>query len=171
MGLRVALIGAGQVASVHLEALGETDAVELVGIYDQARAGAGARGRNGIPRVYASWEELLRDEAVQCVGVLLPHDLHEQYASRRWRPASTSSARSRSADVAECDRMLAAAERAGRELFPVHNRVYSHAVERMHEIVAAGQIGEVVLAQTTGFEGAADGPEPWLATRAAAAAC
>src|SRR5204862_8282082 len=81
MGLRVALVGAGQVASVHLEALRETEAVELVGIYDQDLARATERAEaNGIPRAYASWEELLSDEASQCVGVLLPHDLHERFA-------------------------------------------------------------------------------------------
>src|SRR2546422_1191376 len=36
---------------------------------------------------------------------------------------------------------------------PVHNRVYSHSLEKLYEIVSTGQIGEVILAQTTGFEG------------------
>jgi UDP-N-acetyl-2-amino-2-deoxyglucuronate dehydrogenase len=168
MALRVALVGAGQVASVHLEALAETDAVELVGIYDQDLARARQRAEaNRIPRAYASWDELLRDEAVECVAVLLPHDLHERFATEALAAGKhVVCEKPLGQSVAECDRMLAAAARAGRRLFPVHNRVYGHAVERMGEIVRDGKIGQVVLAQTTGFEGPRTvGVRPWLATR------
>jgi predicted dehydrogenase len=62
-------------------------------------------------------------------------------------------------------RMLRAAADAGRMLLPVHNRLYSAGVERLCELVAAGHIGEVILAQTTGFEGPQTvGVRPWLAT-------
>jgi predicted dehydrogenase len=65
--------------------------------------------------------------------------------------------------LAECDRMLAAAAQAGRRLFPVHNRVYSQPVEKMAEILRQDGIGEVFLAQTTGFE-APPTVQTWLAT-------
>jgi UDP-N-acetyl-2-amino-2-deoxyglucuronate dehydrogenase len=167
MALRVALVGAGQVANVHLEALGETTAVEVVGLFDQDRARAEEKARTaGVARVYESWAQLLGDEAVQCVGVLLPHDLHEQFTVEALdagkhvvceKPLGQS--------IGEMDRMLEAARRAGRKLFTVHNRVYQHAAEKLHEIVTSGQIGEVILAQTTGFEGARTvGVRPWLAT-------
>jgi predicted dehydrogenase len=167
MTLRVALVGAGQVASVHLEALRETEAVDLVGIYDQDLGRARERAEaNGIPRAYASWEELLKDEAVQCVGVLLPHDLHEKFAVEALSAGKhVVCEKPLGQTVAECDRMLAAAARAERKLFPVHNRVYGHALERMGEIARSGKIGQVILAQTTGFEGPRTvGVRPWLAT-------
>jgi predicted dehydrogenase len=59
--------------------------------------------------------------------------------------------------------MLAAARSSGRRLFPVHNRVYSQAVEKMGEIVQQDGIGEVFLAQTTGFE-APPTVQTWLAS-------
>src|SRR5919199_5466595 len=135
MPLRVALVGAGQVASVHLEALREIDAVELVGIYDQDLGRAKERAEaSGIPRAYASWEELLRDDASRCVAVLLPHDLHERFAVEALSAGKhVVCEKPLGQSVAECGRMLAAAERAARKLFPVHNRVYGHAVERMAE--------------------------------------
>lgn len=167
MPLSLALVGAGQVANVHLEALAETSAVELVGLFDQDRARAQEKAHaRGIGRVYDSWEQLLGDDAVACVGVLLPHDLHERFAVEALlagkhvvceKPLGQS--------MGEMDRMLAAAEKAERRLFPVHNRVYTHAVERLQEIVSSGALGEVVLAQTTGFEGPRTvGVRPWLAT-------
>jgi predicted dehydrogenase len=168
MPLRVALIGAGNISTVHIGALRRVEGVELVGIYDQNGDLSRQRAEaHGIPNVYPSWEALLGDGGVDCVGVLLPHDLHERFATEALaagkhvvceKPLGTS--------VAECERMLAAAERAGRSLLPVHNRVYDHAAERMHEIVEQGQIGEVVLAQTNGYEGPRTvGVRPWLATK------
>src|SRR5216117_243456 len=147
MPLRIAMAGAGRVSNTHLRAIGGTDAVEIVGILDRQQAEV-----NRIPRVYASWDELLGDDAVQCVATLLPHDLHEQYATEALAAGKhVVCEKPLAPTVAECDRMLAAAARAGRKLFPVHNRVYDLAIEKMHQVVDAGQIGKVVLAQTTGF--------------------
>jgi predicted dehydrogenase len=54
--------------------------------------------------------------------------------------------------VAECDRMLETAAAAGRRLLPVHNRVYSHAMTRVHELICAGALGSVFLAESVGVE-------------------
>src|ERR1700686_3090860 len=80
--LQVALVGMGRVARVHLEALRGSDAVDVVGVFDidPARAHERAEAEH-IARVYGSWNELLDDQNVQCVGVLLPHDIHEQYVT------------------------------------------------------------------------------------------
>ncbi len=167
MGLRVALVGAGQVAEVHLQALGETSAAEVVGIFDQDQARAHERAvANRVPRVYAAWDELLKDDAAECVGVLLPHDLHERFTVEALQAGKhVVCEKPMGQTVGEMDRMLSAARAAGRKLLPVHNRVYSHAVERLHEIVESGQIGQVILGQTTGFEGPRTvSVRPWLAT-------
>jgi predicted dehydrogenase len=155
----------GRVAKVHLQALHGTKAVEVVGVYDQdlARAHERAQAEN-IARVYESWNELLADENVQCVGVLLPHDLHEQFVTDALRAGKhVVCEKPLAPTLPECERMLAVADKVGRMLFPVHNRVYGLAVERMYEMVGQGQIGEVVLAQTTGFEGPPT-VQTWLAT-------
>jgi UDP-N-acetyl-2-amino-2-deoxyglucuronate dehydrogenase len=165
MKLKAALVGAGRVARVHLEALKDASNVELLGICDLNKELARERAATyGIPRVYASWEELLNDDAVQCVGVLLPHDIHERMATEALAAGKhVVCEKPLAPTLPECDRMLAAAERAGRRLFPVHNRVHDLAVAKMQEIVREGKIGEVVLAQTTGFEGPPT-VQTWLAT-------
>jgi UDP-N-acetyl-2-amino-2-deoxyglucuronate dehydrogenase len=163
--LQVALVGMGRVARVHLDALRATTAVRVVGVFDMDAARAHERAEaESIPRVYGSWDELLRDETVQCVGVLLPHDLHEQYVVEALRAGKhVVCEKPLAPTLAECDRMLATAAEVGRRLFPVHNRVYGIAVERMHEMIRLGHIGDVVLAQTTGFEGPPT-VQTWLAT-------
>src|SRR5579859_5144481 len=131
MTLRVALVGMGRVARVHLEALRGTPAVKVVGVFDTDRERAHERAQaEHISRIYESWDALLGDEAVQCVGVLLPHDLHEQYVSEALRGGKhVVCEKPLAPTLAECERMLAVAAETGRRLFPVHNRVFGLAVE------------------------------------------
>lgn len=165
MALRVALVGMGRIGKTHLKAVTETDAVQVVGIYDQDQARARERADAvGVPRVYTGWQQVLDDPDVQCIGVLLPHDVHEQYAVEALQAGKhVVCEKPLAPTLPECGRMLAAAEHAGRKLLPVHNRVYSQAIEKMGDIVRQDAIGEVVLAQTTGFE-APPTVQTWLAT-------
>jgi predicted dehydrogenase len=165
MALGVALIGMGRIGRVHLRALADTCDVTVVGVYDLDQTLARTRAEaEGIDRVYESWPQVLADADVQCVGVLLPHDLHEQYAVEALRAGKhVVCEKPLAPTLPECDRMLAAAAAAARKLFPVHNRVYSEAIQKMYEIVRDDGIGEVVLAQTTGFEGPPT-VQTWLAT-------
>lgn len=169
MPLQVALIGAGQVANVHLQALSETTAVEVVGIYDADRARAQEKATaHNVGRVYDSWDQLLRDQDVQCVAVLLPHDLHEQYAVEALEAGKhVVCEKPLGQSIEEVNRMLQAATDSGRTMLTVQNRLYSFAVEKLSEIVRSGAIGEIILAQTTGFEGPKTvHVRPWLATKA-----
>jgi predicted dehydrogenase len=165
MSLGVALVGMGRIGRVHLQALSAARGAEVVGVYDLNLQLARERAEAaGVERVFASWQEVLNDPDVQCVGVLLPHDVHEQYAIEALEAGKhVVCEKPLAPTLAECERMLAAARSSGRKLFPVHNRVYSQAVEKMGEIVHQDGIGEVFLAQTTGFE-APPTVQTWLAT-------
>jgi UDP-N-acetyl-2-amino-2-deoxyglucuronate dehydrogenase len=152
--LRVAAIGAGGGAAAHFEAARLTAAFELVGVLDVDADRARAQAeRYGIPRCYRELAELLADDDAECVAVLTPPDTHEALAC-----AALAAGRHVVCEkplgrtVAECDRMLQAAAAADRSLLPVHNRVYSHAIARVHELVGAGDLGSVVLAESAGIE-------------------
>lgn len=169
MTLRVALLGAGQMSRMHTAASRQAGGIDVVGIYDQDFERASARASDlSIPRVYRSWPELLGDATVDCVVILLPHDLHAKFGIEALEAGKhVVSEKPLAHSVADCDRMLATAARVGRKLLPVHNRVYDYAAERMAEIVRSGAIGEVILAQTNGYEGPGTvGVRPWLATKA-----
>jgi len=165
MGLSVALVGMGRIGKVHLPALSAARGAEVVGVYDLNMQLARDRAEAAnVPRVFASWDEVLNDPDVQCVGVLLPHDAHAPYTIEALQAGKhVVCEKPLAPTLAECDRMLAAAASSGRKLFPVHNRVYSPAVEKMREIVQQDGIGEIFLAQTTGFE-APPTVQTWLAT-------
>jgi predicted dehydrogenase len=163
--LRVALVGMGRIGRVHLQALSGASRAEVVGVFDLNQQLARERAEaSNIQRVYSDWNEVLNDPEVQCVGVLLPHDIHEQYAVEAMEAGKhVVCEKPLAPTVPECERILAAAARTGRKVFPVHNRVYSKAVEKMSEVLRDDGIGEVYLAQTTGFE-APPTVQTWLAT-------
>jgi predicted dehydrogenase len=165
MGLRVALIGMGRIGRAHLQALSAARGADVVGVFDLNAQLARERAEAGqVRRVFASWDDVLSDPDVDCVGVLLPHDIHAQYAIEALEAGKhVVCEKPLAPTLLECDRMLAAAARSGRKLFPVHNRVYGLAVERMAEVLRQDGIGEVFLAQTTGFE-APPTVQTWLAT-------
>ncbi len=172
--VRVAIAGCGAISRAHLRALAEAepgDGVRLAvhGLFDQDAARAVERAQEfGVERVYGSWTEVLEDSQADVVAILLPHDLHCRFAVEALatghhvvaeKPMATS--------LAECDQMLAAAARAGKRLYPVHNRVYDPATEAAESFIAGGAIGEVFLAQTVGLEPPQTvSVRPWLGTAA-----
>jgi predicted dehydrogenase len=167
VAVNVGLIGAGQVARVHLAALKDSETVCVVGLFDADRARAEQRvAEYGQGRVYDSWEQMISAPEVDVIGVLLPHDLHRQFTIDALEAGKhVVCEKPLAADLAECDLMIDAARRTGRRLFPVQNRLYNHAYEKMGELVRQNAIGTIFLAQTTGFEGPNTvGVRPWLAT-------
>jgi predicted dehydrogenase len=166
-GLRVAAIGAGGGAVAHFEAAQRTEAFEFAGVLDvDADRARRQADRYGIARCYRDLDELLADEAATCVAVLTPPDTHESLtcaALAAGRDVVCEKPLGRT--VAECDRMLDAATAAGRRLLPVHNRIYSHAIAHVRELLAAGELGSVFLAESVGVESPAtvDGAA-WLRT-------
>jgi UDP-N-acetyl-2-amino-2-deoxyglucuronate dehydrogenase len=166
--INIAIIGAGNISRAHLSALPDAALGRVVGLYDADRSRAETRAREfDVPTIYGSWEELLADPQVRLVAVLVPPDLHARYAIAALAAGKdVLSEKPLGADVAECDRMIAAARQAGRRLFPVQNRIYSPAYEAARELIQSGALGTVFLAQTTGFEGPNTvAHSPWLADR------
>ncbi|HET7769283.1 MAG TPA: Gfo/Idh/MocA family oxidoreductase [Chloroflexota bacterium] len=169
--IRVAIVGCGAISQAHLKAIRENDAslVTVAGVFDQDAARAAARASEyGVERVYRSWEEVLGDREADVIAVLLPHDQHARVAIEALeaghhvvceKPMGTT--------VAECDAMIAAAQKAGKRLHPVHNRIYDPASDAVKAFVESGAIGDVFLAQTLGLEPPRTvSVRPWLGTPA-----
>ena len=169
--VRVAIVGCGAISQAHLKAIQQNDPslVQVAGVYDHDASRAAERAReHGVERVYGAWDEVLSDRSADVVAVLLPHDQHARVAIEALqaghhvvceKPMGTT--------VAECDAMIAAAQKAGKRLHPVHNRIYDPASDAVKEFVQSGAIGDVFLAQTLGLEPPRTvSVRPWLGTPA-----
>jgi len=142
--IRAALVGAGYVASFHLEAMAGIPGLEIAAVCDPdlERARALAR-RWKIPAAVASIEELA-GLGVQVAHVLTPPDLHVRVTRQLLeagigalveKPLALSSREAR--ELAE----LAAARRV--PLAVNHNNLYHPAFARLLAWVRAGRIGRL----------------------------
>ena len=91
--LRAGVVGTGFVGAVHVDALRRLG-VEVTGVVGSTPERAAAKS---LAPAYESYDALLADDRVDVVHLTTPNHLHYPTSrSRRSRPASTSSARSRS---------------------------------------------------------------------------
>jgi predicted dehydrogenase len=152
--LRIAVAGAGWISGRHLAATGETPMVRRLGVFDQVAEKAQSRvDEFELPRRYGSWDEILQDPEVECVLLAVPPDAHMPMAIEALSAGKhVVSEKPMGRTVEECDRMVAAEAESGRRLFPVHNRVFGPAIVHVKEALERGEIGEVFLVQSSGFE-------------------
>jgi myo-inositol 2-dehydrogenase / D-chiro-inositol 1-dehydrogenase len=73
--VRVALVGAGRMGSVHLEALQSSETIELAGVVEPVPARRDELSARGI-RVYAGVEEMLVADPPEGVLIAAPSDQH-----------------------------------------------------------------------------------------------
>ncbi|SFN00140.1 NAD-dependent epimerase/dehydratase family protein [Dokdonella immobilis] len=143
--LRVAVVGAGYVASHHLAALKRLDFVELVGICDTNLEAAEALARRfGIGQVASDLAGLAAARP-QVVHVLTPPASHATLAMQALDMGCGVLVEKPMADsVAECEAMIEKARERGLILGVNHSDLLDPVVMRALEAVRAGRIGEVI---------------------------
>ena len=166
MTLRVAVVGCGAIAHVHVPAIHESPNVEIVGVYDRDAARARELANQfGISRVFDSWAEAPWRSSYRrrrpAASARPPSRLRRRGAcgrqARRCREAARDDARG---DRTACARPP---RQAGRDLIPCHTRLYESRTERMAELLARGAIGDVYMVQSLGLEPPSIvGVRPWL---------
>ncbi|MBW3628488.1 MAG: Gfo/Idh/MocA family oxidoreductase [Gemmatimonadetes bacterium] len=166
--VRWGLIGAGDIAEKRVApALRDAQRSQLVAVSrrQQDRANEFAR-RFGIERVHGRWEDLVADPEIDAVYLATPVDLHARMAIAAAEAGKHILCEKPMAlDVADCDRMIEAAERAGVRLGVAYYRHLFPLVLRLRELLAGGTLGTPVLAQASAYERfnpPPDHPRAWL---------
>src|SRR5215211_2367183 len=143
--MRFAVIGINGQGRAHLRGLKETPEAELVAVCDVNEAAARARGEEyGVPWV-TSYEDLLKREDVDAVTLALPHYLHCPVAIAALEAGKhVVTEKPMAISVAECDRMIAAAERAGRLLPVSHQGRANPASPFLRDLIQGETLGRLV---------------------------
>jgi predicted dehydrogenase len=172
--LRWGLIGCGDIAARRVAAaLRDSPHSALVAVARRRASLAEAFAReHGARRAHADWRDLVRDGEVDAVYVATPVRLHlEQTIAAAEAGKHVLCEKPMALTAAECDRMIAAAQRAGVRLGVAYYRHHYPVVARLRELLAAGEVGAPVLCQVDVFEpfDAAPGqPRSWLLEKAEA---
>ena len=141
-----AVIGTGFIGTVHVEALRRIG-VQVRGVLGSTPERGAARAEAlGVPRAYASLEDLLDDPTVDAVHVTSPNDLHLPQAKAVLaagrhviceKPLAMSAAESRE--------LVELAARSGLVNAANFNIRYYPLNQHAHDLVSAGGVGDVRL--------------------------
>jgi predicted dehydrogenase len=143
--VKVAFLGAGDVAALHAEGVKQCPDAELVGLWNRTQARAAERASQFGCKSYPSAEALVSDPEIDAVSILTNLETHRHYALMAIKagkhllvekPAGNS--------VAEIQEMKAAADQAGVLCVPVHNYIYEAGINRTRELLQQGQLGRLV---------------------------
>jgi predicted dehydrogenase len=143
--LRVAVIGAGWAAELHLQAYAATDDTDVVAICSRTRSKTEeVAARFGVPQVYTDFDEMLRAEELDVVSIATPPDAHREF---------TLGAAEAGCHVL-CDKPVALTAQEAEELLNgVESRGVRHAtgfiwrndpaLRRLRALIGEGSIGEI----------------------------
>lgn len=138
---RVALVGAGGIGRAHAEALRglpELFALTCVCDSDRERAAAVAGGA----ALESSLDKVLRRPEIEIVDVCLPPFLHFEASLKALEAGKhVVCEKPIAASLAEVDRLAAAAETSGRQLFPVFQYRFGKGFRKLERLVKAGLAG------------------------------
>ena len=166
--LGVAIFGAGRAGHGHARAIGQTAGARLLAVMDADRERADVFAETYGCEAYTSSDAVLRRDDIQLVLVALPNFLHEQATVEAASAGKHVFLEKPMADtLEECDRMLAAVERAGVQLLVAHSQRYFASTIRAREIIRSGQLGQPVFATDTWYKNFGyDSRLPWFLDRA-----
>ena len=160
--MRFGLIGAGGIGKIRADALTQSAVCELTAVsdLDEARARAVAPGK----KFYGDANDLIGSAEVDAVIISTPPPLHEPLAI-----AAASAGKHvlvekpMAATPDACERMIAAASKAGTLLTVGYNHRYFEALKLVRDVVASGEIGTLSHVRAyTGHSGLAEFKAPWM---------
>lgn len=160
--VRVGLIGSGFISEVHAEALRQVAGVQIVAVASPTPGNAERFAeRHGIPNHYTDDRALLDHKEIDLVVIGAPNDLH---ASLTIRAAEAGKHvvvdKPMALSLEECDRMIAACEKAGVMLGYGEELCYAPKYVRLKRMVDDGVLGRIHLVKQSEKH---DGPHsPWF---------
>lgn len=168
---RIGLVGCGDVSVVHFEAIRDIEGLELVGVADRdPEALARATAATGVPG-FASTQELIDAVGPDAVHVTTPHDEHVGPSLTALEAGVHVLQEKPLAHTLEEGRRLvdalAASPAGGPKVGICFQNRYNLASQRLHEMLASGELGavrgawaSVVWARSTNYYRA----KPWRGT-------
>src|SRR5580658_5854065 len=116
--MRVALVGAGGMASVHAECYGKIENAQLAGVMDIRKEAAETLASRHGADAFIDFKAMLEETRPDVVDVCCPTPWHVDYVCRAAERAAElgiegiSTEKPMGRTVADCDRMIAAAGKA-----------------------------------------------------------
>ncbi len=164
--LKMALVGCGNIARAHWRGIRyvATD-IDVTAVVDADAGRAEAMAERTGAVAFTSLADALAEGDFDAVDLMLPHDLHEEFAAQVFAAGKHLVLEKPIApDVAAAGRIFHAAKRAGTVFMVAEQAQYWPDVIRARELIDAGEIGEVITARACFYDPLNIDPEepiPW----------
>lgn len=161
--VRIGIIGAGGMGSSHAEAIKTLQRARVAAVADSDEA----RGRRLAETLAVPWfgayQQMLADGAIDAVSIASPPFLHKEMALAAAAAGKhIFCEKPMAVNVADCEAMIQAAERAGVTLMIGQVLRFLQPFLKVRELVDSGAIGRVISAEVTRIAGGFGGASvPW----------
>lgn len=145
--IRIGFIGAGNISTLHAEAIQACPGAELAGLWNITPDLAEEKSRAFGCKIYPSAEALVQDPELDAVFVLTNLETHLQYtllALEAGKPVLVE--KPVGVTVDEIQQMKQAANRAGVICMPGHNYIYEESLIRSRRLIQQGKLGQIISA-------------------------
>ena len=141
-----AVIGSGFIGTVHIEALRRIG-VQVRGLLETTpELGSERAAQLGLPRAYASLDELLADDSVDVVHVTSPNHLHFEHASAILAAGrNVICEKPLAMSAAQSGELVRQAARSGKIAVVNFNIRFYPVNQHLRSAIAAGEVGDVRL--------------------------
>lgn len=143
---KVALLGSGFIADIHLESYHRfVPEAEVIAVWSRRpeRARAFAK-KHGIPQIFDSPEAAIGDSGCEAVDICLPNFLHHRAvlaAAKAGKHAIIE--KPLALNLAEADEMISACRTAGVKLCYAEELCFAPKYERVRKLVNEGAVGKI----------------------------
>ena len=147
--LKLALVGCGAIARFHLDGIKEAvPQIRITAAIDPVPEKAASVAAETGAQAFSSLDEALEQGDFDAVDLLLPHDLHEQFALQAFQAGKHVLLEKPMAPTLEaCERILAAARQAGTVFMVAENSQYWPEIVTARTLIQEGKIGDVLTAR------------------------
>jgi phthalate 4,5-cis-dihydrodiol dehydrogenase len=140
--LGLGVIGLGMAGAVMVRAAARHPGVVLTAAADPQAAPREAFARDFNARTYADARALCEDSAVEAVYIATPHQFHAEHAiAAAEHGKHVILEKPMALTLADCDRIIAAVDRAKVHLIVGHTHAFDPAVREMRRLIASGELG------------------------------
>ncbi|GGW22353.1 Gfo/Idh/MocA family protein [Arenibacter certesii] len=142
--IKIGLLGAGDIANLHAEAINSLPGAELVGLWNRTPEKGVIKAEKYGCKTYKSVDALLQDPEIDAVFILTNMETHCDYTIRAAKAGKHILVEKPAAStIAELEKMKKAVEEAGVKCMPVHNYIYEDGIQRTKKMIQEGRLGEI----------------------------
>lgn len=158
--IQVGIIGCGKIAQVrHLPEYADNENVKIAGLYDMNLERAEKLAEKYKAKAYDSCESILEDSEIDAVSICVANNAHAETTIAAIKAGKhVLCEKPMAMSIEDCEEMVRVANESGKILMIAQNQRLTLTHKKAKEIIAAGEMGDIVTFRTTFGHG---GPETW----------